>query len=73
MTIEKKSTAEYENEEDTTFFYLIIYKKDDDSKIRLSFDFSNRESAVNSPTYKEAKYKRIVRIEAKENWLKKGD
>ena len=68
--LKKKSKAEYASEEEITFFYLVIHKKDKDSDTHCSIPFSSREDALKSKFYKDNRYKRIIRIEARDSWLK---
>ena len=62
--------ANYESEDDTTFFYLIVYKKTKDSEVEVSRRFLKREAAMNDKLYIDSRYKRIVRLEVKDDWLR---
>ena len=69
--IDKKSTAEYASEENITFFYLVIFKFDDSDEMDCSCPYPSKKEARDTEEYKLSKYKRIIRIEARENWLKR--
>ena len=65
------NVVEKDEPDGITCHYIVAYKQTKGSEVKLSKSYSSREVALHSIEYTNSEFKRIMRLEVSEAWLKR--